>query len=98
MTRRIEVSLTELEPSALDQVVGGESLGLYLSFGYTSPLNTGGITLALGGQSSFPYVTGGLYKTTGEGFSTGGSFGFSVGGFRASENADSYFTGPGMHV
>ncbi|HEX7836313.1 MAG TPA: hypothetical protein VF469_02560 [Kofleriaceae bacterium] len=85
----------ELDAAALDEVVGGFSTGLYGSVGYTGLTGSGNVTVAVGVQSSFPFVTGGIYTTQGNGYSTGISAGGSVGVFGATGNADSYFTGPG---
>ena len=57
------------------------------------PASTGGYTVAIGLQSSFPYVTGGIYETSGTGVSSGASIGVSGGGFYSNNNADGVFTG-----
>lgn len=85
----------ELNDDALDAVVGGWSVGVYGNVGYLGPVTTGNATVAIGVQSSFPFVTGGIYTNHGDGISTGASVGVSAGVFGATGNADSYFTGPG---
>ena len=57
------------------------------------PASTGGYTVGIGIQSSFPYVTGGIYETSGTGVSSGASVGVSAGGFYSNTNADGVFTG-----
>lgn len=85
----------ELDATALDEVTGGKSFGIYGSVGYTSLASSGSVTAAVGVQTSFPFVTGGVYTTHGDGYSTGVSVGGSLGVFGATGNADSYFAGPG---
>lgn len=89
---------TELQADELDGVVGGWSTGVYASVNANTPWSMGGYTAAVGVQTSFPFVTGGVYQTTGSGLSTGVSAGVSAGVFGSTTNADGAFTGAGYQA